>query len=224
MKDVKKEAARRFDSFYNLEREEAIKRGNFNSARAISKMTLILSPFLLQKPLCPPDKLPEILNDIYIEDYFDAGKKFPVTQSEDNTIELNKNNSVELDPDGISLGCFNNNFAYYVELNCLGVYYYGQHLFGKIEELDKEPERVIRFSEIIARIDELLQSADKYYSALGFNGLLSFSFAIEGLQKFKLNIGNESCEAGAGADSIYYENSFMTNQIMFSKKILYTAQ
>ncbi len=214
-KETLEDAKNRFDKFYNLELGEALKRGNFVFSPDVSRLTLTLSPCFPQEFLCSPPELRNVLNNIYIKDYYGTSDEFPIAESRFRN-KLNQN--------GINLGLFINNYAYYTELSCFGIYYYRQHLFGRLESADKKPECSIRFNEIIVRLDQLFQSAEKFYTAIGFNGLLSFSFFIDGLKKFSLKIGIDGDSVTTLEDDVYYEETFMKNQLIVSKKeLIYNA-
>lgn len=209
------EAKKRFDKFYNLELGEAVKKGDFKLSPHVSQLTLTISPCFPQELFCSPPELRNVLNKIEVKDYYGTSDKFPIDGSRYNN-KLNQN--------GINLGWFFNNYAYYTELSCFGIYYYRQHMFGRLEGRDKKPECSIRFNEIIARLDQFFQSSDKFYSEIGFNGLLFFSFSIEGLNKFTLKIGIDGDSKTTLEDDVYYEESFMKNQIIvFKKNIIFNT-
>ena len=203
------DAQNRFEKYYNQELNESVNRGDFKFSPNVSRLTLIISPCYPQDIFCTPPELRNVLQNIYVKDYYYTSEEFPIGQSRFNS---------KLNPNGINLGWFYNNHAYYTELSCLGIYYYRQHLFGRLENADKKPDCSIRFNEIIARIDQLLQSADKFYSEIGFNGLLNFIFSIDGLKKFNLKKGVDDDEVSTLEDIVKHETSFMKNQIIISKK------
>lgn len=203
------EAENRFEKFFNKELAEAIDRGNFKYSKDVSRLTLTISPCYPQKVFCSPPELRNLLSKIYIKDYYGTDDEFPISESRfKNTLNQN----------GINLGWFFNNYAYYTELSCFGIYYYRQHLFGRLEGEDKKPECSIRFNEIIARLDQFFITADKFYTEIGFNGLLKFNLAIDGLEKFILKIGVDGDTKSTIEDDVHSNFIFMRNQIITSKR------
>lgn len=208
-KEILNDAKNRFDKFYNYELAEAQKRGDIKLSSSVSRLTLAISPCYPHEYFCTPPELRNVLNQIYVRDYYMTSEEFPIAESRFRN---------KLHQNGISLGWFFTNYAYYAELNCFGIYYYCQNLFGRLERSDKEPECIMRLFEIIARIDQFLQSADKFYSAIGFNGLLSFSFSINGLKKFVLKIGSDEDDLSTLEDNVDCDDSFMKSYIIANKK------
>lgn len=203
------EAEKRFKTFYNLELGRAVKEGKFKYSPDICRLTFSLSPCYPKDYYCTPPELIDILNKIYVEDYYGTSEEFPIGESRFRT---------RLNQSGLNLGLFINNYAYYTELNCYGIFYYRQHLFGRLDKADIPPVKQIRMNEIISRLDQFLASANKFYEEIGFYGLLSLTFSIDGLNKFDLKIGIKGDEKKTFEESVSYELTFMKSQIIPHKK------
>jgi hypothetical protein len=114
-KEILDEAKKRFDKFYNYELTEAQQKGDIKISSNVSRLTFAISPCYPHQYFCTPPELRNILNQIYVRDYYMTSEEFPIAESRFRN-KLNQN--------GISLGWFFTNYAYYAELNCFGVYYY----------------------------------------------------------------------------------------------------
>lgn len=199
----------RFYKFYAHPKNQVNKTQGNNSFERLCKLTLILSTFYPEEIFCTPPEMNKVLSKIFIKDYFGTSEEFPITNSRFNSV---------MNQIGISTGLFIDNHAYFTELNCFGTYYYTKFLFGKPIQNEDKLVYSLRFNEIVARLDQFIKSANMFFTELGFNGLLHFSFSIEGMNGFSLRVNNDNYSTLE--NKVYYEESFIKNQLSYEKKIL----
>lgn len=126
--------------------------------------------------LSPPE-LKKIKPKIEVSEYYGTSDFFPIPDHEPSTLLR----------DGISLELIIEDLIYYTEINSKGLYYYKQSLEKKINWLDEE-KKIIRVSEIFIRLDEFIDSAEKLYKILKYDGKLYFEANYENLGNINLGL------------------------------------
>jgi Schlafen, AlbA_2 len=213
--NISKEATKRFNKYYQKELKESVEKSEINDSNKVCKLSLVISPRFPHNILCDPPELKHILNDIYISDYFGTSDEFPINKY---------NPDVKIHQSGIHGGRFYKSHAYYFELNHYGFYLYNQHLFGSFPIKGGENERIFRFNEIIARLDQVLQSSSNFYDKLGFNGLLKFEISLSGISDFQLRPFIKGDLKNTYEESCRHVSSFLVNNLRTTKKdIIFSA-
>jgi hypothetical protein len=130
-------------------------------------LVLRIIPHFPSLPFKTPPELRAVLRDIKIRDYFHTEYEFPPGTLNatllQNAIQVIRS---EAGDQGLT-------HSYYTELGVFGQYFYRQtlaHIVGATV--------LIRASEIFARTDEFLNSARKFYAAIGYQGIVLFKCSL----------------------------------------------
>lgn len=147
-------------------------------------------PALLTLALCPsyptattfatPPDLNKIRREITIRDYFGTGPEFPLQDEEC----INR-----LVEDGLIMHFSGRGRSrtYHTHLNVHGLYLFKQSLLCNPVEERQIPENVnarepiIRGSELLCRMFEVVESGAKFYDRIGYSGPLHFRMRLENL-------------------------------------------
>lgn len=121
--------------------------------------------------LVEPPALSTALREIRVRDYYRTDQEFP----------LGSLNGVVVQ-DGLivhaSVGA--GDWVHHTELNAFGLFFFKESLLHTVQINDHD-YRVIRASEIFCRLDEMFDSAVKFFEKLQFNGSLLFRMQLENL-------------------------------------------
>jgi len=171
----------RFQKYFEKELNNQKAEGK-NDLKDLSRLSLVLSPVFPSNIICTPPELKKILENIYVFDYFYTSSEFPIDRGRGTSVSYQS---------GITLGLFVENYAYYTDLSCFGIYFYKQNLFKKFYDKSDLQNNIIRVNEVFARMDQFFDSANLFYQQLGFYGLIKFDFLIDGLDKYILQVGQD---------------------------------
>ena len=170
------EAVNRFERIYQSEMQKSTKKNEQTLVKPECWLEISLCPLFPKDVLISPPKLPEILLKMIVRDFYGTSDNFPIDNRLNRRIAQN----------GMILYTIWAPNCNYTELNIFGLYYYRQNLLGRFEPGKKEQDKIIRLYEILARLDEFIDSAIKFYNNLNFSGSLRFQFSIKNLTTYKL--------------------------------------
>lgn len=149
-------------------------------------LTILMSPIFPEKYYLSP---PDIDNNVFrisVKDVFLTDEKFPISE---------KKSCGTLFQDGTVLDYYHNERAYYSELNCFGLFFYKQNLYSRVKNTEEEDKPTIRFKEVVARLYNYFEVANKFYNFIGYKGYIHFEYKIENLDKHPLSVDNELKES-----------------------------
>jgi len=135
-------------------------------------LTIALSPLYPDRILVQPSQLDAIRRKIRIRDYMGTGEEFPIQDA--GCVSRMVEDGFVMHFSGI-----NGMRTYHTHLNMHGLFLFRQSLLYGPNEATKVV--VIRAYEIICRLYEVVESAAKYYSEVGYWGPLKFRLRLEGL-------------------------------------------
>lgn len=134
-------------------------------------LSLAFCPTYPKDMLVEPPALSTALREIRVRDYYRTDQEFP----------LGSLNGVVVQ-DGLivhaSVGA--GDWVHHTELNAFGLFFFKESLLHTVQINDHD-YRVIRASEIFCRLDEMFDSAVKFFEKLQFNGSLLFRMQLENL-------------------------------------------
>lgn len=134
-------------------------------------LSLAFCPTYPKDMLVEPPALSTALREIRVRDYYRTDHEFP----------LGSLNGVVVQ-DGLivhaSVGA--GDWVHHTELNAFGLFFFKESLLHTVQINDHD-YRVIRASEIFCRLDEMFDSAVKFFEKLQFNGSLLFRMQLENL-------------------------------------------
>ncbi len=159
-------------------------------------LKLILVPIYPNDFICTPPFIKDNLEKIFVKEYYGTSEEFPITDTRFNNI---------ISKDSLILKLIFDTYTYYSELNVFGLYYYRQSLLEAFNRREQIPKKIIRFNEILARLDEFIESAIRFYNLIGYQGNLKFSFSILDPTEYELKS--------------FYEHTFFT----YEEKIEYKS-
>lgn len=173
-----KETEERFNKIIDINRKKII------AERAATKfinpecwLKLIITPIFPKETFTSPPELKNKLENFFVFDYFQTSDEFPITESRFNN---------PFSQDSVILKAFWDTYAYYTEYNVFGLFYYRQNLLEGFNSRDGEPKKIFRLNEVLARLDQFIDSAQKFYRVLGYNGYIRFIFSIQNPSEYAL--------------------------------------
>lgn len=129
-----------------------------------------------------PSLLSNIHEKIRIKDYFLSNKYFPPENNfpessgtivQDGVVFLNHHDDA--------------NLIFYTEINSLGLYFYQQTISRVPKSKINNPRDILGCSEVVTRIDEFLDSADKFYNEIGYRGYINLIVSLLNIQEIGLS-------------------------------------
>lgn len=182
-------AEERSSRLYARQLAEVCARGQSAKQIAHGWLTLSICPLYPKEMLRLPPELDQVRRQINIPEYLGSGATFPLP-----AVGVERSLIVQ---DGIVFGrIYDEESFYHTELNCFGLYFYKQSLLHSYEHPAVGNVTVIRASEVLARLDEFLDSATKFYGEVGYWGALQFRLDLSQL---------EGCRMGAHTENPYDE-------------------
>lgn len=180
--------------------------------RLSSLISISLCPLYPKKQFMSPPSLNDILPQIRVRDYFGTSHQFPLPDQYRG----------RLLQDGIAVTS-DELRGYYTELNIYGLYFYTQAIAPERELQDGRTTRVIRASEIFCRIDEVIDSAKKYFDILAYWGPLHYRVSLENYDDSKLITHRQGSYDDASLedspdDLITYEEVIPGNGLMSDRQ------
>lgn len=132
-------------------------------------LLICAAPYYPREPLITPPNLRPMVREIRIKEYYGTAQEFPIG-----------GDSVKLLQDGIYMlakaeGETGKRF-YYTEFSAIG-----QVFFRQMLTYEGNTQKLLRASEIFARLDQFLRLAKNYLGRLGFQGLVWFNVLMGSL-------------------------------------------
>jgi hypothetical protein len=140
--------------------------------------TISMCPVFPKNPFLTPPEIKGLYDKIQVRDYFGTDTYFPFPYSKAGTI--------------VSDGCIKFSASveeerfWHTELNIFGLYYYKQSVVFSPDETNNNAS--IRAGELFCRLDEFIDSSAKFYSEIGYQGLLDFNVRLENIFSYKRNV------------------------------------
>ena len=173
-----KDADIRFKNLYAKNQTQLKKENSEPNSNKQGWFTLSLCPNYPKDAYCSPPQLNRVLRNIMVPDYFRTSNEFPITGHPSGTIFQN----------GIVLGFFDNERVFHSELNIFGLYFFRQILQWKFAPPGQVATRIMRVSEILARLDEFVDSGVQFYRELSYSGPLLFSMSLQDILDCALKV------------------------------------
>jgi len=134
-------------------------------------LQLTFAPTYPHEILRKPPELQEILWKTRVRDYYGTDSNFPIgpvggVLVQDGLVQQSSVNASE--------------WVHHTEVNSFGLLFFKQSLLHPVALNDKRI-RLIRASEVFARLDEMFDWARSFYEAVGYSGALTFSMHLENL-------------------------------------------
>ncbi len=136
-----------------------------------AQLTLSACPVYPKEPLTSPPELMRLSREVRVGDYYGTADFFPLPDTGHRLVG-----------DGIALHFPGkpNLRTYHTQLNVYGLYLYRQSLLHLSDEDERDGEApTVRFSEILARSDQFLESANRFFRELSYFGPLEIRLQLE---------------------------------------------
>jgi hypothetical protein len=201
-------AEERFTRLYARQRDEIRAGGQQVTEVKNGWLTLSLCPLYPKDLLKLPPELDELKRRIGVPDYMKTATEFPIPSREPSKIVQH----------GIVFArVYDEDSIYHTELNGFGLYFYRQALLRSYKSrATGEDIRVIRSSEVFCRLDEFIDSAAKFYTAIGYWGALQFRLDLSHI---------EGCRLGPFTEDPYDDEPLTTleSEVRFDQVVLAPA-
>ena len=180
-------------------------------------LSLAFSPAYPKELLVDPSALRPVLRDIRVRDYYGTDNEFPLGSL--NGVIVQDGFIVQASVNG-------SEWVHHTELNSFGLLFFRQSLLHTVKFNDRE-NRVMRASEVFARLDEMFDCAAKFFKTIGFNGWLHFRMRLENLVGCpfgKYTADEVGFEISFTPDpSVEFEATLSSTRILDEKPVLITA-
>jgi hypothetical protein len=137
-------------------------------------LTLSACPRYPKQSLKAPPDMSEVYDTIKIRDWYGTFDRFPPAHPFRSGLGRIVQDAMVFTNDWDTQKQF-----FYTELNCFGLYYYRQNLQGEPTRAGSESMTTFRASEVLARIDEFLDTALRFYDCVGYWALLQFDLCLD---------------------------------------------
>jgi hypothetical protein len=167
---------RRYSTFYGRALNTLSSEGMADVQVMTGILTLSVCPTYPYEQYRNPSQLAFIYENIAILDYFGTMRYFPPKSRGASTVQ---DGAVSVDYENKGERVF------YAELNSYGLYFYGQPI-KRISEKNMLPMDLLSAGEILARIDQFLDSARKFYDEIGYWGYVDLKISLTGIEEVGL--------------------------------------
>lgn len=177
--------------------------------------TLSLCPLYPKDYFCNPPELNQVVSDLFVRDYFRTDDFFPITRHRNGEIVKN----------GITLVFLEKDMAYYTELNSFGLYYYRQILQSRYKPPgNQDIMMIMRATEMFARLDEFIDSGNKFYKNLSYYGPLRFEMELDSILDYALGPYPEQDLLYSLEDQIHFDENLLAGTLEERKfELIYGA-
>lgn len=153
-------------------------------------LQLTFAPTYPRDILRQPPELQKLLWDTRVRDYYGTDDYFPIgpvggVLVQDGLVQQSSVNASE--------------WVHHTEVNSFGLLFFKQSLLHPVT-LDNKTIRLIRSTEVFARLDEMFDWAKSFYEAVGYVGAITFSMHLENLIGSPLG---KYTASGAGIELAY---------------------
>jgi hypothetical protein len=173
------QAERRYEAFADRVILKITSKGNNIPEVHKNQLTIMACPTYPHAEYQDPSKLLGLYEKINVNDYYGTGGGFPPY---DRLSESGKGTLVQ---DGVVYVRYTNNGEriFYTEINSRGLFYYRQTIKREPTSLYDTNRVLLSGGEILARIDEFIDAAYKYYHEIGYWGYLDLSISLDNIQE-----------------------------------------
>ncbi|MDR3626336.1 MAG: ATP-binding protein [Ignavibacteriaceae bacterium] len=205
--DLISRAESRFKKIFEGKRLNAIKNDPLiKDYDKYCQLTLIISPVYPKDILITPLELKDLFPVISVSDCCNTHGKFPCDDNYQNGLTI---------PDGYCINDLHGNLVYHAEFNKYGLYFYKQNLFYNV---DVNPQKIIRINEIIGRLKNFIESADRFFNKTGSQGLVKFNMMLSNVSEYIAVINsNYENEMRTFEDEILFEEIFLKQDLLEKK-------
>ena len=170
---IHKQAEDRFQVFHQKIVDDWAARGRKIQETQTGALSLAVCPTYPKAIFRTPDEFKNIHEKIRVRDYFGTDDVFPPPN------RLWQSGSPLIVQDGVAMITTDLERVFYTEVNSYGFYFYRQPLRSDTRTEFGKPKEIIVASDIVARIDEFIDSANKFYSEIGYWGYLVFLILLD---------------------------------------------
>jgi len=182
----------RFSSFYMKHLIQEQERKGEQNPLSRSCLTLSLCPNFPKESFGSPPEIQKLLGGITVPDYYSQLNCFPIYDNINGTIVQ----------DGSVFKSFSSVYAFYTELNCFGLFFFRQLSTHLVSPQGGETINLIRENEILARLDEFIDSGIRFYNKLEFSGILEFRMLLNDIYNCSFSSYNPNATWHSGQDEI----------------------
>lgn len=140
-------------------------------------LSLTFCPTYPKLMLRQPPELKHVLRNIRVNDYYGSDHQFPLGSL---------NGVVVQDGYIVHASIDHGKWVYHTELNSYGMFFFKQSLIHDVDLGGNNSHRLMRASELFARLDQMFDCSDKYFRELGFFGAVNFRMRLENLVGFPM--------------------------------------
>ncbi len=187
-------ANNRFSSFYMKHLIQEQERKGEQNPLSESWFTLSLCPTFPKESFGSPPEMQKLLGDITVPEYYQGLNYFPIYDNINGTIVQ----------DGSVFRSFTSQYVFYSELNCFGLFFFKQAIAKAVTLPNEKAVKLIREEEILARLDEFIDSGIKFYNRLGFNGIVEFRMLLDNIHGCAFKSYSPASLWHAGHDNTKY--------------------
>lgn len=173
------QAKRRYEAFADRVILKIISQGNNVPEVHKNQLTVIACPTYPHAEYQDPSELLGLYENICVHDYYGSGGGFPPRN------RFSESGIGTIVQDGVVFVSYANigERIFYTEINTRGMFYYRQTIKRESTSFHDIPGVLLSGEEILARIDEFLESAYRYYHEIGYWGYIDLSISLDNIQE-----------------------------------------